>query len=110
MLKRKKILKINTGTLEEFGAVSLVVAREMATSARENLNVDIAISTTGIAGPGGCSKEKPNGTVVIGWSNKNASGSKIYHFGGDRQLLKTKFTEVALFNLLTVIQTDTGPK
>ncbi len=100
-------LNVKEETLNHFGAVSAEVAKEMAVGALENMNLDIAITTTGIAGPGGGSKEKPVGTVGIGFATKEKSDSKIYHFSGnnnDREGFKFKFSQAALFKLLEVIR------
>lgn len=101
---KMKSLKVNETTLLDFGAVSKETALEMAIGAREQLGVDITVSTTGIAGPGGGSKEKPVGTVGIGFSHKDQSDSKIYHFNGNRESLKYSFSQVALFTLLSQIK------
>jgi len=97
-------LHVSEETLKNHGAVSTETAYEMATGARENLKVDIAISTTGIAGPGGGSAEKPVGTVGIGFSDKNQSDSTIYQFNGNREQLKLRFSQVALFTMLERIR------
>lgn len=101
---KQKSLNVKSKTLNNHGAVSEETAFEMAIGARDVLNVDIAISTTGIAGPTGGSKEKPVGTVGIGISSKNGSDSKIYHFKGDRETLKFRFSQMAFFLLLDEIQ------
>lgn len=65
---KAKVLGVREEDLREFGAVSKEVAMQMAQGVRELSGADIGISTTGIAGPTGGSKEKPVGTVFIGVS------------------------------------------
>ncbi|MDR2035915.1 MAG: CDP-diacylglycerol--glycerol-3-phosphate 3-phosphatidyltransferase, partial [Coriobacteriales bacterium] len=98
-------------TLEEFGAVSEQTAKEMARGALEKLEVGIAVSTTGIAGPGGGSKEKPVGTVWIGTAQKNAKENSIietsatcFTFGGNREQIRLQATEEALKALLNALK------
>lgn len=97
------ILGVNEKTLKEYGAVSAQTAKEMAIGAREKLNTDFAISYSGIAGPGGGTPQKPVGTVAIGWATKEDSGSEIFHFFGDREKLKLRFSEKGLHLLLQLI-------
>ena len=63
---KSKLLGVPTGMIHEYGAVSREVARAMAIGAVHALNVDLVISVTGIAGPGGGTTEKPVGTVWMG--------------------------------------------
>lgn len=58
-----KLLNVNSKTLDKFGAVSEEVAKEMAMGSMKTANSDIAVSVTGIAGPGGGTKNKPVGMV-----------------------------------------------
>jgi nicotinamide-nucleotide amidase len=101
---KMRSLQVKKETLKTKGAVSEETAYEMAKGALEELKVDIAISTTGIAGPGGGSKDKPVGTVGIGISSKFGTQSKMYKFRGDRLLLKERFSKAALFKLLFEIR------
>jgi PncC family amidohydrolase len=68
---KNKILKVKLKTLNLYGAVSEQTCKEMANNLLKISRSDIAISTTGIAGPDGGSKQKPVGLVFIGVSTKN---------------------------------------
>lgn len=67
---KEKLLGVRHGTLEQFGAVSPQTAREMAEGIRRVSGASIGVSTTGIAGPGGGSEEKPVGLVYVGISSE----------------------------------------
>ncbi len=90
-------LGIKSGTLETYGAVSEQTAAEMAQGALKNSHADIALSVTGIAGPGGGSDEKPVGLVYIGIAmpNKQTVVSKNI-FSGDRASIRQATLEKAL--------------
>lgn len=79
------------------GAVSAPVAKAMAEGARAASGADLAISTTGIAGPGGGSAEKPVGTVFIALSQRDAETVVFeHHFPTDRETFKHLVTQTAL--------------
>lgn len=99
-----KSLNVSKETLDNHGAVSEQTALEMSLGAQKNLQVDIAISTTGIAGPNGGSAEKPVGTVGIGIASKKTQASQIYNFNGNREMLKVRFSQIALMTLLEEIR------
>jgi nicotinamide-nucleotide amidase len=63
---KKDLLEVDEADLETYGAVSEQIARQMASGALANSGAQIAVSVTGVAGPGGGSKEKPVGTVYFG--------------------------------------------
>lgn len=103
---KKMILGVQEDTLNEHGAVSVQTAEEMAEGALKNYSSDIAISWTGIAGPGGGTKEKPVGLLALGWSTSNGHrGAEVIQYSGDRDWLKKRFSEKGLFKLLKLART-----
>lgn len=101
---KESSLRVSKDTLKQFGAVSKETALEMSIGARKHLAVDIAIATTGIAGPGGATEGKPVGTVGIGFSTKFHSDSELLNFKGNRASLKFTFSQAALMKLLETIK------
>ncbi len=96
-------LGVKMETLEKFGAVSKEVSREMVLGLIEKCNVDVGVSTTGIAGPGGGSEEKPLGLVYISTAIKNNILTKKYVFNGDRIQNKENFAIAALIQLYKML-------
>ncbi len=87
--------------IESDGAVSETVACEMALGAQRNAVSDFAVSTTGIAGPGGGSPDKPVGTVCFGWALPNGVvETERHHFEGDREAVRRASVAQALEGLL----------
>lgn len=101
---KENILGVEKNTLKEFSAVSLETAAQMASGAAQKLQVQIAISVTGIAGPGGGSPEKPVGTVCYGISCGEKTISHTALFPGDREQLKLRFSQGALYYLLEELE------
>ena len=95
-----KRLKVKKETLEKYGAVSEEVAREML----EGLKTDIGISTTGIAGPGGGTKDKPVGLVYIGIKVKDEVKIFRRELKGDRNKIRQRAMMHALYNLLKILK------
>ncbi len=93
---KMELLDVKKETLEKYGAVSKETAREMAEGVRKKSGVDIGVSTTGIAGPNGGTKEKPVGTVFIGLSTKKETIVDKYQFEDDRLENKENFCNAAL--------------
>lgn len=91
-------LGVKPETLERFGAVSEETIREMANLVREKFNTDIGIATSGIAGPGGATPEKPVGTVWIGYSDKQKTVARKLQLSKDR-IINIKFASLAALNL-----------
>ena len=79
-----ELLGVTKETLERYGAVSEQTAKAMAIGIRERSNVDIGVSTTGIAGPTGGTKAKPVGLVYIGIATPKKIEVKRLLFSGDR--------------------------
>jgi len=93
---KKGLLGVTTGSLERHGAVSEEVASEMATGVRRRLGVDIGVSITGVAGPGGGTPDKPVGLV---WMAVDVRGDVRTHgsrFVGDRAEIRFRATQAAL--------------
>ena len=94
-----KLAGVSEKTLKTVGAVSEQTAREMARGAREKSGSDIAVSATGIAGPGGGSAEKPVGLVYIAISTKDGETVKKLNLTGDRDTVR-KMTRKNIFWLI----------
>ena len=93
---KNELLGVPAAYLNQFGAVSAPVAEAMALGARQSLLADIAVSVTGLAGPGGDDFGNPVGTVFIGYSDVNITLSEEYHFSGDRDYVRARAIECAL--------------
>ena len=90
--------------IAEKGAVSSEVAKAMAEGLRETTEADIALSVTGVAGPGGGSPEKPVGTVFVGLASKDRTFVNKFLFSGDRISIKEQTSEEALKLVLDYLE------
>ncbi len=93
------VLKVDPESIEEKGAVSEIVAKQMAINIRKLSNVDIGIGITGIAGPTGSAPGKPVGLVFISFSNEKETIVEKYIFKSDRINFKKKVLEKILLYL-----------
>jgi nicotinamide-nucleotide amidase len=93
---KHRLLGVSEENLTKFGAVSQEVAKEMAEGIRTRTGSDLAISTTGIAGPDGGSDEKPVGLVYIGLATPAGVHAKKFQFFGERESVRQLTVQAAL--------------
>ena len=91
-----ELLGVDQGTLDEHGAVSAETATQMARGVRERSGVDLGLATTGIAGPGGGSPEKPVGTVYIALTDGKRLKVRRRNLSGNRRQIKALTAATAL--------------
>lgn len=94
-------LKVSKEILQKDGAVSESVVLALAKNVREAFNSDVAVSISGIAGPGGGSEEKPVGTVWIGYADKDKVVAKKFQFTKNR-ILNINFSTMAALNMIRI--------
>ena len=101
---KARVLGVNPQTLDEVGAVSEAVVREMAAGALERLGGDVAVAVSGVAGPDGGTPDKPVGTVWFAWGRRDAQGTRVRtaleRFPGDRDAVRRQAVERALRGVL----------
>jgi PncC family amidohydrolase len=93
---KMKVAGVSEDTLKMVGAVSPETATEMADGGRRLLKVDICVSTTGIAGPGGATPIKPVGLFYMGLASSYGTVQEKHIFRGNREEVKKKATNKAL--------------
>ncbi len=99
---KERLLGVKRETLKQYGAVSPQTAREMAQGAAQAAGADAALSVTGIAGPGGGTKEKPVGLVYVGCFVKGQVHVEEFYFTGNRD----KNREFAVARALTLLREE----
>lgn len=97
-------LFVSEGVITKNGAVSAEVAKAMAEGLRETTKAHIALSVTGVAGPGGGTPEKPVGTVYAGLASKDSTIVRKFLFSGDRISIKEQTSEEALKLVLDYLE------
>ena len=93
---KQKLLGINPVLLKTMGPVSAPIAESMALGARKALDAEIAVSVTGLAGPGGDTYGNPVGLVFIGYADSKRILSRRFVFSGDREAVRRQAVEEAL--------------
>jgi len=92
-------LGVKPETLEQYGAVSEPTIIEMANLVRAKFNTDIGVATSGIAGPGGATDDKPVGTVWIAYSDKHHTVTRKLQLSKDR-MINIKLASMSVMNLI----------
>jgi nicotinamide-nucleotide amidase len=95
-------LGVPATVIEEYGAVSEIVAKAMADGIRARTSADVGVGITGIAGPGGGTPEKPVGTVAIAVSALGEERVRTFQFFGGRDMVKFQSAQAAL-NMLRLM-------
>ena len=103
---KMKFLGVKKETLEKYGAVSHQTAEEMCRGVSLNSNTDIGISTTGVAGPGGGTPEKPVGTVYIGICVKGSVKTRLLQLSGTRTEIRQQTTNILLNELNNILDKE----
>jgi nicotinamide-nucleotide amidase len=96
---KTSMLGVEQETLNKFGAVSEETIREMANNVRTKFNTDIGVATSGIAGPGGGTDQKPIGTIWIAYADKHQTVTKKLQLSKDRTV-NIRMASVAALNLI----------
>lgn len=100
---KEHVLGVSAELLEQCGAVSGAVAEQMAKGVRCALQADVAVSVTGLAGPGADTYGNAVGTVYIGYSDCNQSFSRKFYFEGNRDAVRQQATDAALRMILEFV-------
>lgn len=101
---KNQVLGVEQAVLDKYGAVSAPVAGAMASGVRNLLKSDVAVSVTGLAGPGGDDFGNPVGTVCIGYADRHQTLAKQYRFYGDRDDIRQQSIRAALELVLEMAQ------
>ncbi len=103
---KKTELGVDSTTITRNHIVSKEVVVEMAQGVRNKLNVDYALATSGIAGPGGAEEDKPVGTVCVALATPYNTISETFYFKGSRDEVIGKATEKALWMLKQTLENN----
>lgn len=93
---KENVLAVPAGELEKYGAVSEAVARSMAAGVKKLLKTDIGLAVTGIAGPGGGTRDKPVGLVYVALDGPGTVLCKELRLKGERFAIRSATTAAAL--------------
>jgi nicotinamide-nucleotide amidase len=100
---KQRLLEVDAALLAKHGAVSEPVVRAMAAGALSIMDAEVSVAVSGIAGPGGGSKDKPVGTVWLAWGLKGAVPQTVAEcriFPGDREQVRRQTVAFALERIL----------
>jgi PncC family amidohydrolase len=105
---KSSLLGVSQEILDTRGAVSAECARAMAAGARRVFGANLAVATTGIAGPSGATARKPVGLVYIALAGPDGVAIEEFHFPGGRKTITDAATEAALLMLLRAAEARLG--
>lgn len=97
------VLGVDMADIEKYGAVSQPVVEQMAEGVARLTGADVAVATSGIAGPGGGTADKPVGTVWMAAANGEKTISHCFHFGTERQKNIENATSMAFFMIKALV-------
>ena len=101
---KQELLRVRRSTLKKHGAVSEETAREMALGALARSRASVAVSITGVAGPGGGSRDKPVGMVCFGWAQGRRLRSETRKFNGNRESVRRQSVVHALKGVMALLE------
>jgi len=102
---KQQMLSVREETLEQHGAVSERVVREMVAGALWHSSAQVALAVSGIAGPGGGTVDKPVGTVWFAWALRDGeTDASKHHIDGNRSDVRNKAVLIALQGVLTLVE------
>jgi nicotinamide-nucleotide amidase len=103
-LAKQQMLGVSEATLNQFGAVSEAVVREMATGALQRSHAHVSLAVSGIAGPSGGTSDKPVGTVWFAWCVKERMCvAHMHRLAGNRTEVRAQSVRIALQGVLDLL-------
>ncbi|WP_353376145.1 CinA family protein [Microbulbifer sp. VTAC004] len=105
---KHSVLGVDVKDLQQFGAVSEPVARQMACGVLAMMDANLSVAVSGIAGPDGGTEEKPVGTVWIAWAHADGQepvqiDARCFHFQGDRAEVQAQTVREAIKGMLAIL-------
>ena len=103
---KQQLLQVSNQSLQEEGAVSQAVVKQMVKGACQLSGSQLAVAISGVAGPGGGSPQKPVGTVWLAWGNQQQQLSHCYQFTGTRQQIREASIDAAITHLIEWLSSE----
>jgi nicotinamide-nucleotide amidase len=100
---KQDMLGVQGSSLQQHGAVSEQIVKEMARGAISNSRADVSVAVSGVAGPGGGTADKPVGTVWLAWAAGKNLRTLHVHLSGERSRVREQAVELALQGVLDII-------
>ncbi len=101
---KQELLGVDAARLEQYGAVSQEVVREMAAGALARGNAQVSVAISGVAGPEGGAPAKPVGTVWLAWAaDGRVPRQRLEHFSGDREMVRRQAVIAAMQGIIDIL-------